>query len=127
MDLDKAKAIMADLQNAVKAIEEKYGVVFANNNVKYDSSTLSTKITLIEKSTDSKLSNREEMLKQNLIRSNTPFGKEHIGVKVSIRGQEYSVIGMSSARSNAKVIIKSVKNGGNFEVRQEDILKQLIK
>lgn len=117
-------AMMKDFKEAVKSVEEKYGVAINFGGGKYYKTKLELpKCTIMIKG-DSNATADELLYGENL-KYVFPSCADKIGKTFSISGFDYILIGLKTKRSNSKFVVKKVDDGKLYGYDKSFIDKML--
>lgn len=108
----------ADFKNAVKPLEEKYGVIIEPRGVTYDNSHFYFKVE-VQNGT-----NKEDINKEIFEKNCERFGleKDDFGkVFKSSTGEEYQIIGLKPNKRKNVVLVKKLSNGEEYICSPEAI------
>lgn len=110
---------------ALKQIGDEFGIdINLGSSIRYTSNSFDAKVSagifdesIIVKSeegeeVDLKLADNERPYAINLQQSNgsTGISRSHLGKRIKLQGEEYTIIGLTSKKSNASCVLRDSKN-----------------
>ena len=120
-DKNNLNEIRKDFKEAVKTLENKYGVVVNMGNISYSELEFTSKITVISAEKNSEENEKAEFEKYCCLYGLT---KDDYGVVINCKGIQYKVIGFNASRPKYCIKAKAVDNGKIFFF-SETILTQI--
>ena len=128
MNKVNAKAVSAQVVEKLKELEELLGVKFSYNGGKFDDSMLEMKIVANVESASIDGVKPEEMKFAKHLKLYDSIGgfngirAKHIGQEFVSNRRKVVLLGLSSNRSNAKVIYRDVENGSLYQSNNVDAI-----
>lgn len=114
----------ADIRAALKAVADKYGIVFAIKGGTFSPNTYSPKIEFAVVAADGAIMNREaEAFKQ--LAGMYGLKPEHFGAKFRSGGREFTICGLKSRAGRLPILAKETQSGKTFKFNNEDVARAL--
>ena len=109
-----------EIKNAVKGVEEKFGVEIEFSSIKYDDSQFTIKTTVLNGS-------KEEAMKKEFNKYCALLGlkEEHYGAIISHKNEQYKIVGLQLNRRKYPIEVENIVTGERILLTESGVKKKL--